>query len=110
MGGVKGRLEREPPANPKRPEKRHLCKYFVKNACIRGSNCSFSHNLGKFPCKLFHLKKNCRRRNCQFSHAAISREELDLLRSEGWDSEKGQKEEYTSPFLQKKVPSPSIFN
>ncbi|OAG31192.1 hypothetical protein NEDG_01605 [Nematocida displodere] len=83
-----------------KPEKKHLCKYFVKNACIRGSNCTFSHDLAKFPCKLFHIKKNCRRRNCQFSHAPISEEETQMLVSEGWELEKEEKEEeFISPFF-----------
>ncbi|KAI5171503.1 hypothetical protein NEFER03_0825 [Nematocida sp. LUAm3] len=82
------------------PEKKHLCKYFVKNACIRGRNCTFSHDLSKFPCKLFHIKKNCRRKNCQFSHAPISKEEIKQLISEGWEMEEEEKEEeYVSPFL-----------
>lgn len=82
-----------------KPEKKYLCKYYVKNACIRGNNCTFSHDLTKFPCKLFHLKKNCRRRNCQFSHAPISSEEIKLLISDGWEVEKEAKEEtYISPF------------
>ncbi|KAI5165869.1 hypothetical protein NEIRO03_0820 [Nematocida sp. AWRm78] len=85
---------------PYKPEKKHLCKYFVKNACIRGSNCTFSHDLSKFPCKLFHIKKNCRRKNCQFSHAPISDEEVRLLVSDGWELEKEEKEEvFISPFL-----------
>ncbi|KAI5192147.1 hypothetical protein NEMIN01_1840 [Nematocida minor] len=85
---------------PFKPEKKHLCKYFVKNACIRGSNCTFSHDLSKFPCKLFHIKKNCRRKNCQFSHAPISEEEVKLLVSDGWELEKEEKEEvFISPFL-----------
>ncbi|KAH9386968.1 uncharacterized protein NEMAJ01_1864 [Nematocida major] len=83
-----------------KPEKKHLCKYFVKNACIRGSNCTFSHDLSKFPCKLFHIKKNCRRKNCQFSHAPISDEEVRQLVSDGWELEKTEKEEvFVSPFL-----------
>lgn len=84
---------------PYKPEKKHLCKYFVKNACIRASNCTFSHDLSKFPCKLFHIKKNCRRKNCQFSHAPISEEEVKLLVSDGWELEKEEKEEvFISPF------------
>lgn len=83
-----------------KPEKKHLCKYFVKNACIRGRNCTFSHVLSKFPCKLFHLRKNCRRRNCPFSHAPISEEEAKMLISDGWEVEKEEKEEnFVSPFL-----------
>lgn len=85
---------------PFKPEKKHLCKYFVKNACIRGSNCTFSHDLSKFPCKLFHIKKNCRRKNCQFSHAPITEEEVRLLVSDGWELEKEEKTEvFVSPFL-----------
>ncbi|KAI5187468.1 hypothetical protein NEHOM01_2201 [Nematocida homosporus] len=83
-----------------KPEKKHLCKYFVKNACIRGRNCTFSHDLSKFPCKLFHIKKNCRRKNCQFSHAPISEEEIKMLVSDGWELEKEEKEEvFVSPFI-----------
>ncbi|KAI5180266.1 hypothetical protein NEOKW01_0595 [Nematocida sp. AWRm80] len=85
---------------PFKPEKKHLCKYFVKNACIRGNNCTFSHDLSKFPCKLFHIKKNCRRKNCQFSHEPISEEEIKQLVSDGWELEKEEKEEvFVSPFL-----------
>jgi len=86
-------------AIPYKPEKKHLCKYFVKNACIRGSNCTFSHDLSKFPCKLFHIKKNCRRKNCPFSHAPISDEEVRLLVSDGWELTQEDKEEtFISPF------------
>lgn len=85
---------------PQKPEKKHLCKYFVKNACIRGNNCTFSHDLSKFPCKLFHIKKNCRRKNCPFSHAPISEEEVKLLVSEGWELQPEEKEEvFISPFF-----------
>lgn len=80
----------------KREEKRYLCKYYVKAVCTRGNNCTFSHNLGKFPCKLFYLKKNCRRRNCPFSHAPITAQELEALKTEGWEEKK--KEEVFSPF------------
>ncbi|KAI5190636.1 hypothetical protein NECID01_1077 [Nematocida sp. AWRm77] len=85
---------------PHKPEKKHLCKYFVKNACIRGNNCTFSHDLSKFPCKLFHIKKNCRRKNCLFSHSPISEEEVKLLVSDGWELQQEEKEEvFVSPFF-----------
>lgn len=40
---------------PPRPKKRHtpyfsniLCKFFVKNSCIKGDECIFSHDLSQF--------------------------------------------------------------
>lgn len=45
-----------------------LCKFFMVNSCTRGDTCAYSHDMSQFPCKAFHLKKNCTKKNCPFSH------------------------------------------
>ncbi|CAD25870.1 putative zinc finger protein [Encephalitozoon cuniculi GB-M1] len=49
-----------------------LCKFFLMNSCKHGDSCTYSHDTSKFPCKAFHLKGNCTRKDCPFSHEPLS--------------------------------------
>ncbi|KAM0675750.1 Zinc finger CCCH domain-containing protein 6 [Gurleya vavrai] len=59
--------------------KTEICKFFLKKACTKGEKCSFSHDTTKFPCKAYHLRKNCTRKICNFSHEPIDQFALEKL-------------------------------
>ncbi|KAG0440009.1 Zinc finger CCCH domain-containing protein 4 [Dictyocoela muelleri] len=56
-----------------------LCKFHLNKSCTRGDACTYSHDLKMFPCKAFHVRKNCRRKNCPFSHEPLCEEDLNKL-------------------------------
>lgn len=62
--------------------KTQLCKFFIKGLCNRGSDCTFSHDTKAFPCHAYHLRDNCTRKVCRFSHLPITLEQLKQLREE----------------------------
>ncbi|KCZ80625.1 hypothetical protein H312_01951 [Anncaliia algerae PRA339] len=68
--------------------KKALCKFFIKNACTKGEECTYSHEVKAFPCHAYHLRDNCTRKNCKFSHLPITIEQLRELKKE-------EKEEFT---------------
>ncbi|AFM99245.1 hypothetical protein KMI_02g04100 [Encephalitozoon hellem] len=59
-----------------------LCKFFLMNSCKHGDNCTYSHNTSKFPCKAFHIRKNCIRKDCPFSHEPLSDEAMEEIINE----------------------------
>lgn len=64
--------------------KKNLCKFFIKNACTKGEACTFSHEIKAFPCHAYHLRDNCTRKFCKFSHAPITIEQFkELKESDG---------------------------
>lgn len=71
-----------------------ICKFFLNNSCLKGENCSFSHNIRKFPCKAFHLKKNCSRKICTYSHEPVSLSEFNKMMEE----EIRENKTFISPF------------
>jgi cleavage and polyadenylation specificity factor subunit 4 len=56
-----------------------LCKFFLVNSCKKGESCAYSHDTSQFPCRAFHIKKNCTKKNCGFSHEKASEEALQEL-------------------------------
>lgn len=54
-----------------------LCKFYLVNACTKGDECCYSHNLNEFPCKAFFIRNNCRRKQCMFSHDPSTLDKLD---------------------------------
>lgn len=62
--------------------KTQLCKFFIKGLCNRGGDCTFSHDTRSFPCHAYHLRNNCTRKVCRFSHVPITLEQLKQLREE----------------------------
>lgn len=49
------------------------CCHFARNACMKGDDCPFDHELGKYPCNNFVSTGYCSRGNsCLFSHKVIS--------------------------------------
>jgi cleavage and polyadenylation specificity factor subunit 4 len=56
-----------------------LCKFFLTNSCKRGDSCAYSHDTSQFPCRAFHIKKSCTRKNCGFSHEKVSGELLEEM-------------------------------
>ncbi|KAM0687445.1 hypothetical protein COBT_001315 [Conglomerata obtusa] len=75
--------------------KTQLCRFFLSKSCTKGNDCHYSHDLKKFPCKAFHLRKNCRRNKCSFSHDPIDQLTLDRLK-ETEVYEKEEKHEFVS--------------
>lgn len=71
-------------SEPRKPfnYKTQLCKFFIKGLCNRGGECTFSHDTRSFPCHAYHLRNNCSRKVCRFSHVPITLEQLRLLREE----------------------------
>ncbi|ADM12471.1 putative zinc finger domain-containing protein [Encephalitozoon intestinalis ATCC 50506] len=59
-----------------------LCKFFLMNSCKHGDNCTYSHDTSKFPCKAFHIKGNCTRKDCPFSHEPPTDKEMEEIISE----------------------------
>ncbi len=62
--------------------KTQLCKFFVRGLCNRGMECTFSHDTRAFPCHAYHLRNNCPRKVCRFSHVPITLEQLKQLKEE----------------------------
>lgn len=57
---------------PPRPKKKHnpyfpniLCKFYVKNACLKGEECIFSHDVSQFQCV---NEKDCDKSSCDYKH------------------------------------------
>jgi hypothetical protein len=50
--------------------KRTECKFFNKNGCRNGANCSFAHNqvLPAGDCRLYNTKDSCKAPDCKFHH------------------------------------------
>ena len=77
---------------------KELCKFFLTGSCHRGNQCTFSHNLGDYPCKYLHATGSCEKGDiCKFSHKLLeSQDEInrfiddneqflaDLMRDRGW--------------------------
>lgn len=78
------RTKREESSEPQKPinYKTQLCKFFIKGLCNRGQDCTFSHDTKAFPCHAYHLRDNCTRKVCRFSHLPITLEQLKQLREE----------------------------
>lgn len=62
--------------------KTQLCKFYIKGICTRGQECTFSHDSRSFPCFAYHLRDNCTRKACKFSHAPITLEQLNQLKED----------------------------
>ncbi|ELQ76948.1 Polyadenylation factor I complex, subunit, Yth1 (CPSF subunit), partial [Trachipleistophora hominis] len=71
-----------------------ICRFFLTHSCTKGDACSYSHDIKRLPCKAFHMKKNCSRKNCMFSHEPISVAELNRMA----ESEKWENNDFVSPF------------
>lgn len=72
-----------------------ICKFFLTNSCKKGDDCNFSHNIRKFPCKAYHIRNNCTRKVCTFSHDPISIAEYNKIKEEEM---KENNNSYISPF------------
>lgn len=59
-----------------------LCKFHLSKTCTKGDKCTYSHDLKKFPCKAFHLRNNCNRKICPFSHQPLNDDELERLKED----------------------------
>ncbi|KAG7492447.1 hypothetical protein MATL_G00014560 [Megalops atlanticus] len=85
---------------------RHICKYFLRGACVKGDQCHFEHDMNvkkmelckfyvldfctkgddciymhkEFPCKFFHTGARCySEAACKFSHEPLTDLTRDLL-------------------------------
>lgn len=67
---IKWSSEKMTRLNPER--QMPVCKFFLSNSCLKGENCSFLHDLRRVPCRAYHIRKNCHRRICTFSHNPVS--------------------------------------
>ncbi|KAI5169645.1 hypothetical protein PAEPH01_0882 [Pancytospora epiphaga] len=47
-----------------------LCKFFAKDICTRGTDCSFSHDVTLFPCPEYSLGQGCTKDGCKYKHDA----------------------------------------
>lgn len=63
---------------PPKPKKRHtpyfsniLCKFFVKNSCVKGNECIFSHDLSQFLCSDMASGRECSKADCVYKHDEI---------------------------------------
>ncbi|KRH93443.1 Polyadenylation factor I complex, subunit, Yth1 (CPSF subunit) [Pseudoloma neurophilia] len=73
---------------------RPICKFYLSNSCTRGENCTFSHDLRKIPCRSFHLRKNCNRKICTYSHEPVSAAVYNKMKEDDMKERKS----YISPF------------
>lgn len=71
-----------------------VCKFFLTHSCTKGDACSYSHDVKRFPCKAFHVKRNCTRKNCMFSHEPVSVAELNRMA----EDERRDTSDFVSPF------------
>lgn len=64
-----------------------LCKYYLSNCCFKGDNCTFSHELRKFPCKFYHALGYCDKgHKCSFNHQRFnSDDEVNVFISHNID-------------------------
>lgn len=59
-------------------KKQELCKFYAVGVCSRSFSCPYLH--GEFPCKFFHITKDCHHGdNCKFSHAPLTPSKRSLL-------------------------------
>merc|ERR1712070_281766 len=96
MGEVKTRVKIDEP-----------CKFFSGGDCINGLSCRYSHDLQDFPCYEYHVRKNCDRPHCRYSHDEPLTEDekgrfVKIWRSkfEQPVSEGGPTDEMSEPWLQ----------
>ncbi|KAM0676781.1 hypothetical protein BDAP_002599 [Binucleata daphniae] len=75
--------------------KTQLCRYFMSKTCTKDDKCNFSHDLSRFPCKAYHLRNNCTRAKCPFSHEQLKDDELARLK-EGEENLEEKKYEFKS--------------
>ncbi|KAF7682674.1 Zinc finger CCCH domain-containing protein 4 [Astathelohania contejeani] len=85
--------------------KTELCKFFLNKSCTRGDDCTYSHDTHKYPCKAFHLRNNCSRKNCMFSHEPIKPEILKQLEAEEFSAKTENGNIFISP-LEKREDTP----
>lgn len=71
-----------------------LCRFFLTNSCTRGDDCAFSHEISKFPCQDFHLRKNCNKKLCSYSHEPVTVAEYNKMK----EKDMREKKTYISPF------------
>lgn len=90
---VKKNLEKEKP-NFNYSYKSAICRFFLNNSCTRGDNCAFSHNIRNFPCRAFHLRKNCTRKLCTYSHDPVSMAVFNKMK----EDDMKEKKSFISPF------------
>jgi hypothetical protein len=57
------------------PRSKQLCEYFRVGTCTRGERCLYSHKKNDFPCVFFHMKRGCKKVNCEYSHAEMTEEQ-----------------------------------
>ena len=59
-----------------------VCKFFIAGNCHKDKDCLFSHDLKSAPCRRLHLDGRCRDgASCRFSHAELSRAEMDAFKA-----------------------------
>jgi CCCH-type zinc finger len=77
-----------------------LCKFYLKNSCSRGQECSFSHDPSQFPCNNQLQNRNCLRQHCQFKHDT-SNSDRDVSYHQGSSNSESAEEKklFVSPFL-----------
>ncbi|CAG5096642.1 Oidioi.mRNA.OKI2018_I69.XSR.g14715.t1.cds [Oikopleura dioica] len=63
------RHERKADQNDDNWRKYELCKYYLAGTCRKGERCHYMHK--NYPCKYYHISKNCENDNCIFSHAKL---------------------------------------
>lgn len=71
-----------PPLTPKKHTpyfSNILCKFFIKNNCLKGTDCIFSHDLSQFPCPENQnlqnnsglVGKECFKKDCPYLHESF---------------------------------------
>lgn len=92
---------------PPKPKKRHtpyfsniLCKFFVKNLCVRGDECVFSHDPSQFPCSDMASGRECPGTDCIYKHDDVlekpSEEDASICSPNDSNRSKGM---FVSPFV-----------
>lgn len=89
-------------------KRNQLCHFFAASTCNKGSNCDFSHDYKKKPCKFFyepHLKCS-RGEDCQNSHTVGAQVFADLkaLESERYEQRCNKRKQYEREKLRKVDP------
>lgn len=58
-----------PSASPLASSQKPTCKFFLKNSCTKGNECTYSHDLGNAKQCKFHMLGYCKKgKNCSFLH------------------------------------------
>lgn len=48
-----------------------LCKFFAADSCLRGADCSFSHDTTQVPCADLVQNRVCTKSQCGFKHSFV---------------------------------------